>query len=65
MVTLKRYPTYRRNGLGWSDWFVFNGKEREKWQVKNKHKNEYWDVTEEEWKDIQKKQDEERLKRYS
>lgn len=65
MVKIKRYQTFGRNGLEWSDWFVWNGKEREKWQMKNKQKNEYKEVTEEEWSEIQRKQDEERCKRYA
>jgi len=57
MVKIKRYQAYTRNGIEWSDWFVWNGKDKEKWQVKNKQKNEYKEVTEDEWKQIQEEQD--------
>lgn len=37
----KRYQYYSKEGICWSDWFPFSGKDREPWQVKGKLKNEY------------------------
>ena len=55
---------FDREGLVWSDWFLWNGQKEEKWQIKNKQRNEYKEVTEEEWKKIEKEQDERRLNKY-
>lgn len=56
MVKIKRYQLFTKNGIVWSKWFSWNGTIEEKWQLKNKLKNEYKEVTEEEWNNIQKSQ---------
>ena len=53
------------NGLEWSNWFPFHGKEKEKWQLKNKLRNEYMDVANEEWLEIDKSQHENIKKKYN
>ena len=55
-MKIKRYQCWNREGLSWSKWFQWNGTVQEKWQLKNKQKNEYKEVTEEEWLEIQNNQ---------
>lgn len=39
---LKRYEHFTRGGKAWTKWFVtFNEDASDKWQVKNKLRNEY------------------------
>lgn len=57
-MKIKRYQIWTRDGLKWSAWFKWNGKIEEKWQMKNKQKNEYKDVTIEEFEKIEKEQEE-------
>lgn len=56
-MKIKRYQSFTKNGIEWSKWFPWNGKEEEKWQLKNKLKNEYKQLSEKEWLSIQKEQD--------
>lgn len=56
MIRIKRYQTWTRDGISWSKWFRAFGSLDEKWQLSNKLKNEYKEVTEEEWNEINKKQ---------
>ena len=63
-MKIKRYQHWSKGGLVWSKWFPWNGIIEEKWQMKNKQKNEYKDVSEQEWKEIEKQQDEEYDKKY-
>jgi hypothetical protein len=49
---------WTRNGLEWNKWFPYDGPDDEKWQIKNKLKNEFKEVTEKEWKEIEKEQEE-------
>lgn len=56
-MRLKRYETWTKDGKMWSDWFEWDGLTDEKWQLKNKLKNEFKEVSEEEWKAISEEQD--------
>lgn len=57
-MRIKRYQIWTRNGLEWCNWFPDDDDcVTEKWQLKNKQKNEYREVTEEEWKEIEKEQE--------
>ena len=53
MLKIKRYQLFTRDGIVWSKWFVWNGTIEEKWQLKNKLKNEYKEITSDEWPEIQ------------
>ena len=64
-MKIKRYQTWTRDGIQWSYWFPYSGDENEKWQLNNKLKNEYKEVTNEEWDRINKEQQEHRKKKYS
>ena len=55
-MKIKRYERFTRHGVTWSPWFKFNGECDEKWQLKNKLKNDYMEVSEEEWKEIEDRQ---------
>ena len=63
-MRLKRYQMWSKDGLVWSKWFPCNGLNEEKWQLKNKQKNEYMDATEEEWSLLNSQQEEETEKKY-
>ena len=39
-IRQKRYQYFTRHGIAWTKWFNYNGIE-EKWQLKNKLRNEY------------------------
>lgn len=41
MTTYKRYQYYSKDGIVWTDWFVYDSEYKEKWQMKNKLLNEY------------------------
>ena len=56
MPKIKHYEYWTRNGKVFGKWFVWNGMIEEKWQFKNRLKNEYKEVSDEEWKKIQEKQ---------
>ena len=55
-MNIKRYEIFTREGKKWGKWFPWNGVIKEKWQLKNKLKNEYKEVSEEEWKKMDKEQ---------
>lgn len=57
-MTIKRYQRWTKDGLSWSKWFPWVGSMEEKFQIKNKLSNEYKEVTEDEWFQIEKEQDE-------
>lgn len=57
-MKIKRYQMWGKNGPKWNCWFPYNGSEDDEWQLKNKLKNEYKEVTEEEWLEISKQQEE-------
>ena len=40
-ITMKRYQFFGPKGIEWTKWFPCNGKNHEKWQLKNILKNEY------------------------
>lgn len=63
-MRIKRYQIWSKDGLTWSDWFLFNGGDQEKWQLKNKQLNEYKEVTEEEWSNILKSQEDVKNQKY-
>jgi len=63
-MKIKRYQHWTREGLVWSQWFPWNGIIEEKWQMKNKQKNEYKEVSDCEWNKIRKEQEEELDKKY-
>lgn len=50
-MKIKRYQIWTKNGLEWSKWFKWCGVVEEKWQIKNKQKNEYKEISEEELND--------------
>ena len=61
-MKIKRYQTFTRNGISWSYWFPYDGRDSEKFQFGKKLKNEYKEVSEEEWEQIKKEQDEDKKK---
>jgi hypothetical protein len=40
-IMLKRYQYYSNQGVQWTLWFKPHNNNKEKWQLKNKLKNEY------------------------
>lgn len=40
---LKRYQYYTKEGIKWTNWFHTQDTVKEKWQLKNKLRNEYKD----------------------
>lgn len=41
----KRFQYYSKNGIEWTNWFIWDSSLREKWQFKNKLLNEYKDAS--------------------
>lgn len=39
----KRYEYWSKEGIVWSQWYNWDGNLMEKWQLKNKLRNEYRD----------------------
>ena len=38
---MKRYQFFGKSGVEWTNWFATLSTDEEKWQIKNKLKNEY------------------------
>ena len=51
-MVVKRFEYWTREGKVWTKWFPWKSDLRDKWQLNNRLKNEYKEVTEEEFKQL-------------